>query len=451
MDKDTPMKTTDTTYPGGPEEIVLTYRPQAAEVRLRYERPLPRRMEKEPEDVLRRLAVLETRAERAPAGGGRRRRVWAAAVALLLIGVVCIGLGVWLIVQSAGRTASRGDYDDPPRDYGWEEQNAEAGETTIHTYRPVGGGAELTLASADGLEALSPGELYRRVRPATVTVLGYQKGGGSVGTGIIFDSEGYVLTNYHVIAGSSECEVRLTDQYGVDTPYDAWLVGGDEDQDLAVLKIDGTDLPTAEFGQSSQLAVGDPVYAIGNPLGVELRATFTNGIVSAIDRDVDVDGVTMTLIQTNAALNSGNSGGPLVNQYGQVVGINTIKMMSDYDTIEGLGFSIPTSLAAKWVNEIIRYGEIQPQPVLGVTILRIPETLPDGTTGLRVEEVVSGGSGDRAGIRAGDCIVAFDGQAVGRMEEILTIRHQHNVGDLVPIRIWRNGAYLDLTMKLQAG
>ncbi len=446
------METTDRTERSGPEEIVLTYRPQADEVRLRYERPLPRRMEREPEpeDVLRRLTDLETRAERTPAGGRRRRGVWAAAVALLLVGVVCIGLGIWFILRS-GEGARWRDYDGPPRDYYWEDQAGDPGETTIHTYRPVGGGAALELSSADGLEPLTPGEVYSRVRPATVTVLGYQKDRGSVGTGIIFDAEGYVLTNYHVIAGSSECEVRLTDQYGADTPYDAWLVGGDEDQDLAVLKIDGTDLPTAEFGQSSQLAVGDPVYAIGNPLGVELRATFTNGIVSAIDRDVDVDGVTMTLIQTNAALNSGNSGGPLVNQYGQVVGINTIKMMSDYDTIEGLGFSIPTSWAAKWVNEIIRYGEILPQPVLGITIHRVPETLPDGTTGLRVTEVTSGGSGDRAGVLAGDRIVAFDGQAVGRMEELLVIRHQHSVGDLVPLRVWRNGEYLDLTMKLQAG
>ncbi len=445
------METTDTMDRGRPEEIVLTYRPQAAEVRLRYERPLPQRMEETEQNdrVLRRLTALETRTESlSPARTKRRRGVWIAAGAMLLVGVMCIGLGIWFMVR-AGRS-DHNTVNRPPRDYYWEDQDTEPGETTIHTYRPVGSGVELTLAPSQGLEVLTPGEVYRKVSPAVVTVLGFQEKTGSVGTGIIFDASGYILTNYHVIAGSSACEVRITDQYGADTLYDAWLVGGDEDQDLAVLKIDGTDLPTAEFGHSSQLAVGDPVYAIGNPLGMELRATFTDGIVSAIDRDVNVDGVTMTLIQTNAALNSGNSGGPLVNQYGQVVGINTIKMMSDYDTIEGLGFSIPTSLASKWVNELIRYGQLQPQPVLGITILRVPETLPDGTTGLKVGAVTPGSSGDRAGVRAGDYVVAVDGQSVDRIEEILAIRHQHNVGDQVPIRVWRDGTYLDLTMKLQA-
>ena len=153
----------------------------------------------------------------------------------------------------------------------------------------------------------------------------------------------------------------MTDEYGVDQEYDAMLVGGDADQDVAVLKIDAKDLTAAQFGVSDDLSVGDKVYAIGNPLGLELRGTFTDGIVSAVNRDVDVDGVTMTLIQTNAALNSGNSGGPLVNEYGQVVGVNTIKMMSGYDTIEGLGFAIPTSLAVRWINEIIQSGRIEPQ------------------------------------------------------------------------------------------
>lgn len=447
MDRNTDMETTDTIYQTGTEEIVLTYRPQVPEVRLRYERPLPERMAPSPED---RPAPALAAAQEPRRQARRRRGMWIVAAVMLVVGAVCIGLGVWIMVHSGGRDRP-GDYSDGsrlPKDYAWQDE--EVGETTIHTYRPVGGGPELELVSAEGLEALTPGEIYRKVCPAVVTVLGFQERTGSVGTGIIFDADGYVLTNYHVIAGSSECEVRITDQYGVDTPYDAWLVGGDEEQDLAVLKIDGTDLPTAEFGQSSQLAVGDPVYAIGNPLGVELRATFTDGIVSAIDRDVDVDGVTMTLIQTNAALNSGNSGGPLVNQYGQVVGVNTIKMMSDYDTIEGLGFSIPTSLAGKWVNEIVRYGKIQPQVSLGLTILRIPETLPDGTTAMRVETVTPGGSGARAGIREGDCIVTFDGQSVGRVEEILAIRNQHNVGDLVDVLVWRDGEYLDLTIKLQA-
>ena len=155
--------------------------------------------------------------------------------------------------------------------------------------------------------------------------------GASVGTGVILTEDGYIITNAHVIAGGTSCYVALADG----SIFDAALVGYDAEQDLAVIKAQDTDgraaqgLPAAEFGDSDALSVGDPVYAIGNPLGVELRGTLTDGIVSAINRDVDVDGVTMTLIQTNAALNNGNSGGPLINRYGQVIGINVMKMGMD--------------------------------------------------------------------------------------------------------------------------
>ena len=133
-----------------------------------------------------------------------------------------------------------------------------------------------------------------------------------------------------------------------------------------------------------------------------------------------------------------------------MVGINTIKMMSGDDTIEGLGFAIPTSLAVRWVNEMIEFGEIQPQPVLGLSISLIPETLPDGSRGLEVMSVTEGLSGDNAGILVGDYIVSFAGQEVSSTSEILTLRRDMQVGDLVPVRIWRNGEYLDLTMEMMA-
>ena len=272
----------------------------------------------------------------------------------------------------------------------------------------------------------------------------------SVGTGVIFTEDGYILTNYHVIAGCALAEVWITNEYGVDTLYDALLVGGDETQDIAVLKIEASGLPAAELGVSDELKIGDPVYAIGNPLGVELRSTFTDGIVSAATREVTTDGVTMTLIQTNTALNSGNSGGPLINQYGQVVGVNTLKMMSDYDTIEGLGFAIPTSYAVRWINEIIEDGEIDPTPVLGISVMRIPEQLPDGTSALLIESVVSGSSGDKAGVKAGDYVVEFNGQRVYTTEDILRIRRDLRIGDRVVIRLWRDGEYLDLVMTMMA-
>lgn len=445
--------------PDGPE-VVLTYRQSeelAQPVVLRYERPLPERMRPAPEGG----PGARPEAAAAPPETKKRGR-WGVRLFVgmsLLVGLVCLGVGIWYVGQygwalPAAAPPQDGGYPEPPVWDGEEyyyhfDTGVENKEISIRRY-PTGGTHRLSLSPAGDLPALSPSEIYDKVTASTVTVLGRQGEYSSVGTGIIFSEDGYVLTNCHVIEGCSACTVLITDSYGVDARYDARLVGYDEDVDLAVLKVSGSDLPAAQFGVSDDLLVGDPAYAIGNPLGVELRNTLTSGIVSAINRNVDVDGVTMTLIQTTAALNSGNSGGPLINQYGQVIGVNTIKMMSEYDTIEGLGFAIPSSLALRWVNELIEYGELLPQPVLGVSISRIPEALPDGTSGLRVETVTSGLTGDRAGVQVGDYVVAFNGQSVSSTEQILAIRRDLMVGDQVPIRVYRDGEYLDLTMDMMA-
>ena len=285
------------------------------------------------------------------------------------------------------------------------------------------------------------------MNPATVTVVcNVSDTSTSVGTGIIFTQDGYVLTNHHVVAGGRDCTVTLPDN----VQYEAKYVAGDEVNDLAVLKIMGAgDLPAAEMGDSSLLTVGEKVYAIGNPLGVELRGTFTDGIVSALDRDVDVDGRTMTLIQTNAALNSGNSGGPLINQYGQVVGINTIKMMSEYSNIEGLGFAIPTQAIHRVVNQLLTDGEIPPEPLLGITVDVMGTLLPDGTVGARIDSVSEGGAGDRAGLQADDVIVKAGGEAVRGSGDVLRVRKNYRVGEEMPMTVWRDGEYLDVVLDLQ--
>jgi len=445
-------------------EIVFTYhQPEAVEpVVLRYERELPASMRREPDPSPPAGAAPPSqerwRAAIAPPERQKKGR-WGVRLFVgisLLVALVCLGVGIWYVEQYGwalpGSQPEVEQEPPPPGDggyYTWDT-GQENQEITIERY-PNGGQVRLQLAGSEGLTPLTPTEIYDKVTASTVTVLGRQSPVySSVGTGIIFSEDGYILTNCHVIAGSSSCKVLVTGDYGVDTQYNAKLVGFDNDMDLAVLKIEGRSLPAAEFGVSDDLQVGEPAYAIGNPLGVELRNTMTSGIVSAINRDVDVDGVTMTLIQTNAALNSGNSGGPLINQFGQVVGVNTIKMMSEYDTIEGLGFAIPSSLALRWVNELIEFGELQPQPVLGLDIYRIPETLSDGSTGLRVLSVTSGLSGDNAGLLVGDYIVGFAGQDVSSTEQILAIRRGLRVGDQVPVRIYRDGAYLELTMTMMA-
>ena len=277
----------------------------------------------------------------------------------------------------------------------------------------------------------------------------------SVGTGVILTEDGYIITNAHVIAGGTSCYVALADG----SIFDAALVGYDAEQDLAVIKAQDTDgrtaqgLLAAEFGDSDALSVGDPVYAIGNPLGVELRGTLTDGIVSAINRDVDVDGVTMTLIQTNAALNNGNSGGPLINQYGQVIGINVMKMgMDRWSTasVEGLGFAIPIASSAYIVNDILRCGEVQGEPVLGISVDRTPAYLPDGQQAARVYTVDLNGPGDKAGLEVDDLIYEADGVRVETSNDLLRVRHRHAAGEEMILKVCRGGEYLTVSVTLEA-
>ena len=194
--------------------------------------------------------------------------------------------------------------------------------------------------------------------------------------------------------------------------------------------------------------MGDRVYAIGNPLGVELRGTLTDGIVSAINRDVWVDGRTMTLIQTNAALNSGNSGGPLINAYGQVVGINTIKMSSSYSNIEGLGFAIPSASIRRLVNDLLTYGEVQPEPTFGVTVNQLGTWLEKDLRGIQVIDVTAGSAADLAGIRTGDFILSAAGTPVNSSQDLLRVRRGLYVGDQVTMEIWRDGQRLEVTLEL---
>ena len=405
-----------------PGEVVEVYRqPVPGEVVERYSRPLPG--QSAPPERPRKKS---------------RRGLWIFLIGLAVVLGIAAGVLVWSWL-SPGRILDRFEYW---YDYGWEEDAEASGEITIPTY-PTGEGATLEVETDRGPE-LTAQEIYRRVNPSVVTVLAQLEGSASVGTGVIFRSDGYILTNYHVLAGGRDCTVALD----TGRTYEALYVAGDERNDLAVLKVNLTGLPAATFGDSDQLVVGDKVYAIGNPLGVELRGTLTDGIVSAINRDVWVDGRTMNLIQTNAALNSGNSGGPLINAYGQVVGINTIKMSSDYSNVEGLGFAIPSASIRRLVNDLLTYGEVRPEPSFGVTVLQTGTRLEDDIWGLQVLEVTPGSAADLAGIREGDFVLAAGGRPVETSQELLRIRRQLYVGDQVTMEIWRDGERMEVTLTL---
>ena len=326
--------------------------------------------------------------------------------------------------------------------------NSEHGETTIKRL-PNTDQVKLRYNESHG-EALTIQEIYQKVNPSTVTVLtGNRDGSAMVGTGVIFTEDGFILTNAHVIAGGSECYVVL--DTGED--YRACLLGLDEEKDLAVIKIAASGLPAAEFGDSDALTVGDPVYAIGNPLGVELRGTLTNGIVSAINRDVEMQGRTMTMIQTNAALNNGNSGGPLINSYGQVIGINTMKMSNsslseDEATVEGLGFALPISSVSFVVNDLIAHGEFLGTPTIGITVRTIEKS--GGGTQVEVYTVDDALGAAEAGVQPGDIILEADGQPVSVTSDLLTVRRSHSVGDTIRLTIQRDGQTLTVDVVLYA-
>ena len=296
---------------------------------------------------------------------------------------------------------------------------------------------------------LSLQEIYVQNIPSVVSISCTGYSSGSTGTGVILSSDGHIVTNAHVVEGAGSISVLLTD----DRILTATLVGSDEISDLAVLQVEAEDLVPAQFGDSTQLRVGDTVAAIGDPLGVKYRGTYTNGIVSAINRDVDMDGRTMTLIQTNAALNSGNSGGPLINCFGQVIGINTMKIgaFTDSAGVEGIGFAIPSVTVKDIVDQLISQGYVSGRPTLGIegealsSFYQHYYRLP---AGLYITHVLPGSDAEAKGIESGDMLLSIGGQRIVNMDQLKSILYDHEVGDAVEIIIYRDGERYQATLTL---
>lgn len=287
---------------------------------------------------------------------------------------------------------------------------------------------------------LSLQDIYLQNIPSVVSISCTGYSSASTGTGVVLTENGYIVTNAHVVDGAGTIDVLLTD----DRVLPASIVGSDEISDLAVLQVQAQDLIPARFGDSTQLRIGDMVAAIGDPLGVKFRGTYTDGIVSAINRDVDMDGRTMTLIQTNAALNSGNSGGPLINCYGQVIGINTMKIgaFTDSAGVEGIGFAIPSATVKDIVDQLIQQGYVSGRPTLGLegeslsTFYQHYYRLP---AGLYVTHVDPDSDAYHQGIENGDILLSVAGQRITTMDELKAILYDREVGDTVEIIIYRAG------------
>ncbi|HHV59263.1 MAG TPA: PDZ domain-containing protein [Clostridiaceae bacterium] len=288
---------------------------------------------------------------------------------------------------------------------------------------------------------------------------GEQQASPSEGSGIIISSDGYILTNHHVISNvidnmgqmtdGAKIEVYLPNQ--MDKPYEATIVDWDRKTDLAVLKIDASELPEAKLGDSDKLKVGEIAIAIGNPGGLEYMGSVTSGVISGLNRKVIVEDRELRLIQTDAAINPGNSGGALVNARGEVIGVNTVKMASvEY---EGLGFAIPINTAKEIAESLINKTPIAGrEPVLGVRIdtrySREVAEAYDMPVGLWVLDVTFMSGAHKAGIRSGDIIIEFDGQPVESFDELQELKNKHKPGDTVKVKIFRNKQYLELDVTL---
>lgn len=318
---------------------------------------------------------------------------------------------------------------------------------TAETAPPIREDVTVNLQSAPledpAPDGLSLQEIYRRNIPSVVSISCISYSGTSTGSGVIFDRRGYIVTNHHVISDADTITVLLTDG----RELTAALVGKDSVSDLAVLQITADDLTAVSFGDSEAIQVGDTVVAIGDPLGIKFRGTMTDGIISAINRDVEMSGRTMNLIQTNAALNSGNSGGPLINRFGQVIGINTMKIgaFADNAGVEGIGFAIPSATVKAVVEDLITYGYVPGRPTLGLqaeSFSRFYQHFYRLPAGLFVSGVDSGGAAEAAGIREGDILLTVDGVPVTSPDDLSAILSDHSVGDTIAVALYRNGETL---------
>ena len=323
-----------------------------------------------------------------------------------------------------------------------------SGKKTAVTDSAVSGANQQSvqlLAEGSEKTELSTEEIAKRVGPSIVGIscttqtqsyFGVQTGTSS-GSGIIISADGNIMTNYHVISGGTNIKVKLN----TGNEYDATVIGGDEKTDVAVIKIKANEeLHVAALGNSDEVEVGSKAVAIGNPLASELFGTVTQGVISGVNRTITVGQREMNLIQTDAAISPGNSGGALINKYGEVIGINSVKLVSD--NAEGLGFAIPINEASTIVKDLIDYGYVKGRPVIGASVREITKELAYYNNlltdhGLYIMSVSEGSSAEKAGLVRGDIIVKFDGKTVNSSTEMNKLRDKHKAGDTVSITFMR--------------
>lgn len=336
--------------------------------------------------------------------------------------------------------------------------SSNSGKTTIQQSdrQPV----TVQAKKVDGQTKMDPATVYASVVNSAVSIncsatstniFGQQTQTASSGSGFIITEDGYVVTNYHVVSGASSVQVTL---YNGDT-YDATVIGGDSDYDVAVLKINASGLQPVTLGESADVNVGDTVLAIGNPLG-ELTFSMSQGIVSSCDRAINVDGTPFNMIQVDCSINPGNSGGPLVNLYGEVVGIVSAKYSSySSTTVEGLGFAIPISDVRSIITDIMENGAVTDKAYMAITAGTMNEQMAaqfniDVTEGVFVYSVVEGGAGEKAGLRLGDVITKMGDKTLTSRQDLSAAMKGYRAGDTVTLTVYRGGQYIEVELTFDA-
>lgn len=307
------------------------------------------------------------------------------------------------------------------------------------------------------ITAMDVSDVVAKLRPSVVEIATESVSSGNsifgqyisqgAGSGVIYSADGYIITNNHVIDGASSITVKTMDG----TEYPATLIGTDPQTDIAVIKVDATNLTPATIGDSDAIQVGEATIAIGNPLG-SLGGTVTTGIISAVGREITINNETMTLLQTDAAINPGNSGGGLFDVSGNLIGIVNAKNASS--EIEGLGFAIPISDVTNVIQELIENGRVTSRPVLNVTLQQVSDAAYFGQSsdlqpGVYIVQVVEGGTADRSGLKVGDRILSFDGQEITQSNEVKQILKKHAIGDQVEMVIERDGKQQTVVVDLE--
>ena len=331
------------------------------------------------------------------------------------------------------------------------------GKTVIYQAAPADSSdSSSSTGTPTDAASMSVEEIAEKVGPSVVEVttetVSYSNFFGQyvtsgAGSGVIISEDGYIITNNHVIEGAGSIKVRLSDK----TEYDATLVGTDSKTDIAVLKIEATGLTPAVIGDSDTLKVGEFALAVGNPLGT-LGGTVTDGIISALNRDITVNNQTMSLLQTNAAVNPGNSGGGLFNERGELIGIVNAK--SDGSDVEGLGFAIPINTAMEVAESLMTTGYVTGRPAMGVSVLAVTDmqtAMQYGVSqmGVYIVQVNEGGAADKAGLEAGDLLVSIDGNAISTTSDVTSILDEHAVGDTIEVQVVRGKQMVEVSLTLQ--